>query len=157
MNKNGFVNIILVIIIVVLVGIVGYFALVKKCPQPSSLYQLYQLLEQKLATGTPQEKEEVIDIFMANNSLVLVPSIIEAILDDTPLPRHGDTGWGNVYHQAATAMSEFAYKIDGIYLDKRGKKEFSFYDDVGTANEQRRKEVHDNWLRWWESYKPNNK
>ena len=111
------------------------------------------LLKEKLAKGTPEEKEEVIDNFMSNHIIELVPDIINAVLDDTILPRHDDTGWGNVYHQAATALCQFAYKIDGITQKDRGYKEFSFYNDAGTASEERRREVYKNWSQWWEENK----
>jgi len=32
-------------------------------------------------------------------------------------------------------------------------EKFSFYDDVGTANLERRKEVYKSWVLWWEKNK----
>ncbi|MFH1227165.1 MAG: hypothetical protein V1701_04580 [Planctomycetota bacterium] len=111
------------------------------------------VLKQKLKSGTPKEKEEVLNIFMEEHIAALIPDVIEAILDNTASLRHLDTGWGNIYHQAATALCEFAYRIDGLTQEKRGIKEYSFYNDVGTADEKRRKEVYNNWLQWWDKNK----
>ena len=110
-------------------------------------------LRDKLKTGTPIEKEEVLYVFMEYRIVELVPDVIAAILDSTPLPRDGDTGWGYVYHQAATALCNFAYKIDGITQKQRGYKQFSFFNDGGIASEQRRQEVYGNWLKWWKQNK----
>ena len=111
----------------------------------------------RLKNGTKYEKEAVLEIFQKEYIIELVPSVIEAMLDDTISPAHGDTGWGRIYHQAATAMSEFAYRIDKIIQKERGYTKFSFYDDVGTATEERRKEVYNNWLQWWKNYKETKK
>lgn len=137
--------------LMIVAGIVGY--LLGKYSLSSAPLSSLQFLKQKLATGKPEEKEEVLDIFMAKNTYELIPNIIESILDDTVAPRHEDTGWGRICHQAASAMAQFAHTIDGLSLDEKGKNQFSFYSDVGTATEQRRKEVHDHWLKWWEDHK----
>ena len=110
-------------------------------------------LKYRLKWGIPSQKEEVLNLFMEKHQRSLVPSVIKAILDDTRLPQHGDTGWGVVYHQAATAMDEFARQIDGKTQEQRGRREYSFYDDVGTAGFERRKEVYTNWMRWWSENK----
>lgn len=110
-----------------------------------------------LKNGNKYQKEAVLDLFQKKHIVALVPSVIEAILDNTVSPSHGDTGWGRIYHQAATAMSQFAYSKDHIGLKKRGLDKFSFHKDVGTANEERRKEVYNNWLQWWENYKKSTK
>ncbi|MFC1594128.1 hypothetical protein ACFL38_02250 [Candidatus Omnitrophota bacterium] len=143
----------LTIIALLLVASVGY------CQEGWELTRQYSklglkmlpVLRDKLKTGTPEEKEEVLYIFMELHIVELIPQVIESILDDTVSPRHDDTGWGNVYHQAATAMCKFAYKIDGISQKERGYEKFSFSSDVGTATEQRRKEVYNNWLKWWKN------
>ncbi len=49
-------------------------------------------------------------------------------------------------------MSEFAYRIDKIILKERGSQKFSFQSDVGTATDERRKEIYNNWLQWWKNY-----
>jgi len=118
-----------------------------------------------LLNGTAEEKEMVLSnfIFKINNfkenavpiirqtsseSLIpLIPIIIEFTLDDTELPKRGDTGWGNVYHMAATALNSFSYKVDGIHRDRN--TDYSFFNIVGTADYPHRKIVHDNWVSWW--------
>jgi len=128
-----------------------------------------ELIKYKLINGTPEQKEEVLTDIMAKlqkfrvatisqeeqtdiTSLIpYFPSVIEAILDGTPLPRQEDTGWGNVYHFAATIMNKFAYKIDGVQREQDPK--FGFWASVGTADEIARKSVHDNWLKWWNDNK----
>lgn len=110
-------------------------------------------LKSQLKWGTPEQKEYVLKHFMDRHPRVLVPTVIEAILDDTKLPMHGDTGWGRVYHQAATAMSGYARLIDGKTLVERGRDEYSFYRDVGSVDLERRKEVYNNWRKWWKSNK----
>jgi hypothetical protein len=110
-------------------------------------------LKYQLKCGTPSQKEAVLNIFMEEYQRSLVPSVINAILDNTPLPRHGDTGWGLVYHQAATAMCEFARLVDGKSQEERGRREYSFYDDVGRASFARQKEIYTNWKRWWSKNK----
>jgi hypothetical protein len=104
-----------------------------------------------LKNGTKYEKEAVLNFFQKKNMPELVPSVIEAILDNTRSAPLGDTGWGRVYHHAATAMQQFAYRIDKIDLKERGNTKFSFSRDVGTASEERRKQVYNNWLKWWEN------
>jgi len=102
-------------------------------------------------TDTPEIKEKFLSNFMESPKSEQVPNVIKLILDDTKLPKNVDTGWGNIYHQAATAMSQYAYKTDGVTLEKRGEKDYSFASDSGTANQVRLKEVHDNWLKWYEN------
>jgi len=107
-------------------------------------------LRVKLKSGTPQEKEEALNAFMEANLIEFVPDVIEAILDPVVSPRHGDTGWATVHHQAAIAMSRFARHFDGQTLEERGRDKFSFYDDAGIGTEDRRMEIHKNWAAWWE-------
>jgi hypothetical protein len=111
-------------------------------------------LRQKLQTGTPREKEAALDSFTARFQVELVPDVVAAILDETRLPRHGDTGWGTVHHYAATAMCNFARRIDGLSQKERGRHDYSFYDEGGVAGPERRQEVHDNWLAWWGENEP---
>lgn len=106
-------------------------------------------LKTTLSSGTPQEKENVLYLFMKDFPVELVSSVINAILDQTESPRHGDTGWASVHHQAATAMSKFAYRIDGKSQEKRGLDAYSFFNDGGVGTEIRRNEVHENWSTWW--------
>jgi hypothetical protein len=110
-------------------------------------------LQYRLKWGTPTQKEEVLNIFMETNRVGLVPSVIEAILDDTVSPRHGDTGWRRIHHQAATAMCRFAQCVDGMTQAKRGRNEYSFSHDGGAGTLERRIEVHRNWRQWWDKNK----
>jgi len=108
------------------------------------------VLRNGLRHGTPEEKEDVLDVFMKEYPVDLVRDVIAAILDDTVSPRHGDTGWGRIHHQAATAMCTFAQRLDGKTQEERGRDKFSFFNDGGVGTEERRKEVHENWLEWWD-------
>jgi len=108
------------------------------------------VLRNGLRHGTPEEKENVLNVFMKEHLVELVPDVITAILDDTVSPRHGDTGWGRIHHQAATAMCKFAQRLDGKTQEERGRDTFSFFNDGGVGSEERRKEVHANWLEWWD-------
>lgn len=110
-------------------------------------------LKYRLKWGSPAQKEEVLNLFMEKYQRSLVPSVINAILDDTRLPQHEDTGWGTVHHQAATAMCEFARRIDGKSQWQRGLHEYSFFNDGGVGSFERRKEVYTNWKRWWSENK----
>jgi len=116
---------------------------------PDTEYSIVDL-RRMLASGTPEEKEQALDSFNEHFQAKLVPNVIEAILDETRLPRQGDTGWGTVHHYAATAMCAFARRIDGLSQKERGRHEFSFYDEGGVATAGRRQEVHANWLAWWQ-------
>jgi enterochelin esterase family protein len=102
-----------------------------------------------LRAGSPEKKEVALEHFTREHPVGMVPAVIAAVLDTTISPRHGDTGWGRIYHQAATALAGFAETMDGLSLKERGRREYSFYDDVGTATAARRREVHDRWLDWW--------
>lgn len=110
-------------------------------------------LQYRLKWGRPTQKEDVLNLFMEKHPRALVPAVIQAILDDTALPRHGDTGWGTVYHQAATAMCHFARLIDGKSKWERGIHEYSFHSDVGRASLERRIEIHRKWKKWWNNNK----
>ena len=107
----------------------------------------------KLAGGSPVEKEKVLNWFMETPCREFVACVIDAILDDTVLPRQDDTGWGRVHHQAAMAMCRFAQTIDGKTLDERGRTRYSFHDDGGAATPERRRVVHRNWSEWWDQSK----
>jgi phage FluMu gp28-like protein len=106
-----------------------------------------------LKNGTKYQKEAVLNIFNKKRINEMVPNVIEAIKDNTQSAPHGDTGWARIYHQAATYMQKYAQKIDGKSLKERGREEYSFYSDLGTADEKRRKEVYNNWKKWWEKNK----
>jgi len=119
-----------------------------------------ELQRQAILSGTPEQKEQALTKFMDavyaeeinfSSAKHLIPAIIEATLDDTPLPWQEDTGWGHVYHQAASAMRIFAYKTDGI--DRNQDTAYSFFASGGIADENTRKQVHDNWLQWWNENK----
>jgi hypothetical protein len=106
-------------------------------------------LKYYLKWGTPVQKEAVLDLFMYDHRRAMVPAVINAITDDTRLPRHGDSGWGTVYHQAATAMSYFAQLVDGKPLTQRGLQSYSLHAEIGSASIERRQEVRRNWQRWY--------
>lgn len=170
MNKKSII--IPVIVLIIVIGAVYLFAQKSGYVSdntPSAILQ--PTLQYKLLDGTPDQKEEALNEVMARLQKFRVatipeeeqtdisaitpyiPSIIEAILDGTPLPRHEDTGWGNVYHFAATVMNKFAYKMDGVQREQDPK--FGFWDSVGTADKTTRKSVHHNWLKWWNENKNN--
>lgn len=107
----------------------------------------------KLRSGTAAEKGQVLEGFRETSDPTLIPAVIESILDDTSYPRQGDTGWGRVYHHAATALCQYAQKRDGKSQKQRGRKAYSFHDDGGVASEERRLEVHQNWVKWWSENK----
>jgi hypothetical protein len=161
-------NLIMVgLVALVIVGIWLYFQF------STSIFPPHPLERERSAIlyGTPEQKEQALDDFIfrvekfnvgtipleertdINTITPLVPVVIEAILDDTPLPRHEDTGWGYVYHQAASAMNMFAYRVDRVQRNQ--DPEFSFFSIGGIANEVERKVAHDNWLNWWNENKDN--
>lgn len=102
-----------------------------------------------LKWGTPSQKEAVLDLFRCQPRRALVPSVIDAIMDDTALPMHGDTGWGWVHRQAAFAMCEFAQHVDGKTPGQRGLQQYSFHNNLDPVSAERRREVHQNWRRWY--------
>ena len=110
-------------------------------------------LERMLSEGTPQEKEAALDDFSEHFQVELIPSVLGAIYDETKLPKQDDTGWGTVHHYAATAMNAFAQRIDGLTLEERGREEYSFHDDGGVANFERRNYVNGYWFKWWMRHK----
>ena len=73
---------------------------------PPSLYSsaVAEDLRVKLQSGGPEQKERALEAIMALGAVRLLPEAIGAIEDPTPLPRHGDTGWGFVGHEAATVV-----------------------------------------------------
>lgn len=117
--------------------------------------RLLEMLRQAIRSGTPEQKEQALTLALELRAMRLVPEIIEAVADPTPLPRHGDTGWGFVGHQAASTLERLAHCHDGILIDERGRSSFSFSDDMyrgGTVLQQagRLEEVRRNWRGWWE-------
>ncbi len=118
------------------------------------------LLRKALKDGTPHEKEAALEIIRDMKPISLIPEIIEAIEDPTPLPRHGDTGWGFVGHQAAAAMGRIAHAIDGIDVKTRGNgyDAYSFHKDQYKGGKKlkemgRLSEVRVNWAEWWHSHR----
>jgi len=63
MNKNGFVNIILVIVIIILVGVIGYFVLVRK-PETSPVSQTPPPTEEEPTTETIAAIKETVSNFL---------------------------------------------------------------------------------------------
>jgi len=116
-------------------------------------------LRRSLEAGSPAQKERALEIIMELGAVRLIPEVINAIEDPTPLPRHGDTGWGFVGHEAATAMGKIAQMIDGQDLKDRGYRAYSFWDDSGDGGAKlkssgRLAEVRRNWEKWWRSKRP---
>jgi len=143
------------------------------CAMPSyaqddegKLHELYDenseaampILEEKIRSGTPAEKEEALWLFRDQKIINLIPSVIDAVGDPTSLPRHGDTGWGFVAHQAASGLGWLAQSLDGVSLKNRGRDKYSFHDDMYKGgqtlkNSGRLSEVKANWRKWWQNYR----
>src|ERR1041385_2276194 len=120
---------------------------------PRSNADILEVLREDLETGTPLEKQRALESIMALGAIRLLPDVMKAIEDPTPLPRDGDTGWGFVGHQAATAMERLAQMIDGVDLKQRGYRAYSFHDDSGDGGAAlkasgRLAEVCRNWEQW---------
>jgi hypothetical protein len=111
-------------------------------------------LHDRLRDGSAAEKQAVLEAFRREPRADLVPDVIAAVLDPTALPRDGDTGWATVHHLAATALGDYARALDGIDVEKRGLRDYTFYDEGGVGELTRRRAVHANWLRWWQA-RPN--
>lgn len=116
----------------------------------------------KLKHGTPAEKEQALYKFRDGKVLDAVPDVIAAVSDATVSPRHDDTGWGFVGHQAASMLQIVARSLDGIDIKERGRKEFSFFDDQYKGGEQlkqegRLQEVQGNWQNWWTEFQKERK
>jgi hypothetical protein len=125
-------------------------------PSGPSLYSSDALesLRQDLEQGTPEQKERAIEAIDALGAVRLLPEVMKAIEDPTSLPRHGDTGWGFVGHEAATVMGKIAQTLDGVDLKQRGYRAYSFWDDSGDGGAKlkaagRLAEVRRNWEQWW--------
>jgi hypothetical protein len=113
-----------------------------------------QRLRHDLKKGTPEQKERALKTIVELKAVTLVPDVMEAIEDPTPLPQHEDTGWGFVGHEAATVMARIAQSMDGLDLKERGYRAYSFWDDSGDGGEKlkaagRLAEVRRNWEKWW--------
>jgi hypothetical protein len=128
----------------------------EKLPFGPALYSpdVLNILRNDLQKGTPEQKEHALETFMELGAVRLLPEVMKAIEDPTPLPQHEDTGWGFVGHEAATAMWEIAQTLDGFDLKERGYRAYSFYDDSGDGGAKlkaagRLAEVRRNWEKWW--------
>lgn len=130
-------------------------------PVPISVpHNTMELLRKALKNGTPSEKEVALDVIRDLKPIQLIPDIIEAIEDSTPLPRHEDTGWGFVGHQAATVMGEIARAVDNVDVKIRGNDSnaYSFFNDQSEGGQKlkelgRLSEVRSNWAKWWDSHR----
>jgi hypothetical protein len=124
-------------------------------------------LRHALKDGTPAEKEAALDTIRALKPLALVPDVIAAIEDDTPLPDHVSrdckTGWVFVGHQAATVMGEIARAVDGVEIGmkpgQRSYQAYSFHNDLGQGAKLKKAgrlaEVRKNWAGWWDNQQRN--
>jgi hypothetical protein len=136
-----------------------------------------QMLPQKLilSAGNPTDKEKLLDSVIndlvkcnaekydydSNSSIPprcldritpLIPQVIDAIQDTTPLERHDDTGWGFIHNQAMTTMRWYALIVDGV--DRAEDSRFSFFKSGGMPTGEEIYSVHYNWLEWWEENNP---
>src|ERR1043166_520306 len=114
---------------------------------------ILEVLRKDLETGSPLEKQRALETIMALGAIRLLPEVVKGIEDPTPLPRDGDTGWGFVGHEAATAMGRLAQMIDGVDVKQRGYRAYSFHDDEGNGGAKlkasgRLAEVRRNWEQW---------
>ncbi len=114
---------------------------------------LLEILRKDLEAVTLLQKQRALETIMALGAIGLLPDVMKAIEDPTPLPRDGDTGWGFVGHEAATAMSRLAQMLDGVDLKQRGERAYSFSHDEGDGGEKlkasgRLAEVRRNWEQW---------
>jgi RNA polymerase sigma factor (sigma-70 family) len=117
-------------------------------------------LREQLKKGTPAEKSDALRVIRQDKLTALIPDLIEAIEDPTPLPRDGDTGWGFVGHQAASVLGEIARSLDGVPVGlgpaNRPYERYSFHTDSGEGGAKlkesgRLAEVRKNWADWWEA------
>lgn len=123
-------------------------------PMPPELF--INKLQTHLRSGSPEQKQRALEYVQAFRSIRLIPDAIEAVADTTPLPRDGDTGWGFVGHQAASVLGRLAHCFDGITIEKRGLREFSFHNDMYKGGEKlkasgRLDDVRKNWRAWWDT------
>lgn len=134
----------------------------KPVPIPAGL-DIVNRLRDALKSGTPSEKESALDTIRDLKPIKLIPEVIEAIEDPTPLPDHVSrdckTGWVFVGHQAATVMGEIARDIDGVAVGMkpadRPYQPYSFHNDLDQGDKLkaagRLSEVRKNWARWWDA------
>lgn len=125
-------------------------------PSPTTLPldNTYAAVREALRCGNPAEKEQALYGFREQRTLELIPDVIDAIGDTMQSPRHGDTGWGFVGHQAAWMLADVAYKLDGVRIEDRGRGDYTFFDDMHKGGEALRasgrlKQVQDRWRAWW--------
>lgn len=120
---------------------------------PESIPLLNEL-RRAIRDGTPEDKERALQLVRELKAIQLIPEVIAAIADPTSLPRHGDTGWGFVGHQAASIMGELAMALDRFRIDGEEKRRaYSFFDDSYLGGERLREsgrleEVRRNWSGW---------
>jgi len=133
--------------------------------KPSSLPDLdiVNRLREGLKSGTPAEKETALNLIRDLKPIKLIPEVIEAIEDPTPLPapasRDCKASWGFVGHQAASVMAEMARDIDGISVGMkpgdRAYQSYSFHNDLDQGEKLkaagRLSEVRNNWAKWWDA------
>ncbi len=110
-------------------------------------------LKFKLKWGSPAQKEQVLNLFMKEQQISLVPSVINAILDDTLLPGDGDLLPVRIYFKANNAMFEFARHTGGTIPKPSQWSEYSFDYYSGMSDIDRRKKVYANWKQWWSENK----
>jgi len=55
-----------------------------------------------------------------------------------------------VHHLAANTLCRVAEKLDDKSQKERGWDNYTFYDDGGAGNTEKRSQVFNNWKKWWE-------
>ena len=130
-------------------------------PIPAGL-DIVNRLRDALKSGTPAEKEAALEMIRGLKPITLIPELIKAIEDPTPLPDHVTpdcrTGWVFVGHQAASVLAEMARAIDGIEVGmkpgQRAYRLYSFHDDLEAGSKMQKagrlSVVRKNWAKWWD-------
>jgi len=112
-----------------------------------------EALRHAIKQGSPEEKEQALEKFTSEKIMELIPDVVDAITDVTALPRHQDTGWGFVGHQAASSLAMIAGTIDGLDPRDRGINKCSFPDmyfgGQKLKENGRLEEVQSYWRVWW--------
>ncbi|HEV2148287.1 MAG TPA: hypothetical protein VGR37_12855 [Longimicrobiaceae bacterium] len=118
--------------------------------------RLLRLLEQRLRTGTPEEKELILWRTQDYRIVDLLPAAIESLADTTTAPFHGDTGWGRTYRHAGYVIGFLAYTMDtAISRETYHSPEYSLLTGaVGDPHQTpgRVEELQRHWTRWWEGF-----
>lgn len=118
---------------------------------------IVQRLRDDLEHGEPAQKQAALNMIRSLKPIALIPDVIEAINDPTPLP--GRPGWVFVGHQAASVLAEIARDIDGVEVGldsgERDPVNYSFRNDLEDGAKMQKagrlKQVRDHWAKWWDA------